>query len=346
MKMTDSRIIQLVPQIRNYTEIPDFCTFLGIRRGMPVDYHFLANGEHNCILDFFHPVNGRHLALRFNFKEQLGRTGQIRYEYNVLKMLFPCRHTPEPLFCDDSRQYFPYDLLVMEFLNGRKLDYGRDLHQAAECLADIHSAKIANPTSLEQSEHPLSDMLTECRKMFAFYCSSAGASAETIRKIESLLALGETMISDESEEIPYRCCINTELNSGNFIVGDSKTYLIDWEKPVLGDPAQDLGHFLTPTTTFWKSDVRLSNEAMDDFIEDYICAVDGRFDTLSIRRRSHIFIPLTCLRGITWCAMASAGYENRDFKARDSYTEQKIKAYLTDEFIENTADYLRHFISP
>jgi hypothetical protein len=44
--------------------------------------------------------------------------------------------------------------------------------------------------------------------------------------------------------------------------------------------------------------------------------------------------------------MASAGYENRDFKARDSYTEQKIKAYLTDEFIENTADYLRHFISP
>ena len=35
--------------------------------------------------------------------------------------------------------------------------------------------------------------------------------------------------------------------------------MIDWEKPLWGDPAQDLGHMLAPTTTFWKTDVICQN---------------------------------------------------------------------------------------
>ena len=64
------------------------------------------------------------------------------------------------------------------------------------------------------------------------------------------------------EEPVYRCCINTELNSTNFLIngGTYDNFLIDWEKPLYGDPAQDLGHFLAPTTTFWKTDVILSRE--------------------------------------------------------------------------------------
>ena len=53
MKMTNSKIMQRVPQIRTYTENPVFCASLGIPLGAHIDYHFLANGEHNCILDFF-----------------------------------------------------------------------------------------------------------------------------------------------------------------------------------------------------------------------------------------------------------------------------------------------------
>lgn len=71
-------------------------------------------------------------------------------------------------------------------------------------------------------------------------------------------------------DIPYHCCINTELNSTNFLVNDrddneKEAYLVDWEKPLYGDPAQDLGHFLAPTTTFWKTDVILDQEQMDAF---------------------------------------------------------------------------------
>ena len=88
-------------------------------------------------------------------------------------------------------------------------------------------------------------------------------------------------------------------------------YLVDWEKPLYGDPVQDLGHFLAPTTTFWKTDVILTEEEMADFTRKYIQAVNGRFDVSGIEERLNIFIPITRLRGITWCAMAWVEYQER-----------------------------------
>ena len=66
-------------------------------------------------------------------------------------------------------------------------------------------------------------------------------------------------------------------------------YLVDWEKPLYGDPVQDLGHFLAPTTTFWKTDVILTEEEMADFTRKYIQAVNGRFDVSGIEERLNIF---------------------------------------------------------
>ena len=57
--------------------------------------------------------------------------------------------------------------------------------------------------------------------------------------------------------------VNTELNSGNFLINEgARSYLVDWEKPLLSEAAQDLAHFLAPTTTFWKTDTILDREAV------------------------------------------------------------------------------------
>ena len=71
-----------------------------------------------------------------------------------------------------------------------------------------------------------------------------------------------------------------ELNSTNFLIGGEgkPNYLIDWEKPLFGDPAQDLGHFLAPTTTFWKTDVILKEEEIENFLNEYLKCVGARFD--------------------------------------------------------------------
>ena len=83
-------------------------------------------------------------------------------------------------------------------------------------------------------------------------------------QIRRLLELGQEKINEIRDYSGYRCCINTELNSGNFLMNGAgkDNYLVDWEKPLYGDPVQDLGHFLAPTTTFWKTDLILTEEEM------------------------------------------------------------------------------------
>lgn len=134
----------------------------------------------------------------------------------------------------------------------------------------------------------------------------------------------------------YRCCINTELNSGNFLINGKgrDNYLIDWEKPLYGDPAQDLGHFLAPTTTFWKTDVILKQDETDHFIRQYKTYVAGRYDVRGMEERLRLFIPITCLRGITWCAMAWVQYQEPGRLIRNKETFCKMEAYLEDGFLE------------
>lgn len=48
-------------------------------------------------------------------------------------------------------------------------------------------------------------------------------------------------------------------------------------------PPQDLGHFLAPTTTFWKTDVILDQDRIDAFLDTYIEKVNGRFDTTGLK---------------------------------------------------------------
>ena len=113
-----------------------------------------------------------------------------------------------------------------------------------------------------------------------------------------------------------------------------ENYLIDWEKPLYGDPVQDLGHFLAPTTTFWKTDVILTEEEMTDFTRKYIQAVNGRFDVSGIEERLNIFIPITCLRGITWCAMAWVEYQEPGRLIRNEETFKKMEDYLNQDFLD------------
>ncbi len=54
-------------------------------------------------------------------------------------------------------------------------------------------------------------------------------------QIRRLLELGQEKINEIRDYSGYRCCINTELNSGNFLMNGAgkDNYLVDWEKAAL-----------------------------------------------------------------------------------------------------------------
>ncbi len=322
--------------LRIYTELESYKKALNIPENVNVEYHALAQGEYNINYWFIHPVTEKKLVLRVNTGSQMHLEEQIIYEYNALKLIKNSGHTPRAVFVDGSKKYLDYGVMVMEFLEGIALDYRKDLDIAAECLADIHSVPVGENEGLIMPLNPLQAILDECNEMVQTYYNSELADPDKKEQIKRLLEAGQKKVDKIKDYKGYRCCINTELNSGNFLInGEGKSnYLIDWEKPLLGDPVQDLGHFLAPTTTFWKTDVILSEEEMKEFMEKYIRAVDGRFDVTGMEERLNIFIPITCLRGITWCAMAWVQYQEPGRLIRNEETFKKIESYLSNEFLD------------
>lgn len=322
--------------LREYVNRPEYLAELGIPKDADVQYTLLAQGEYNINYFFIHPVTGEKLILRVNTGSQMHLANQIAYEHQALKYLQLAGRTPIPRYLDASLKYLDYGIMVYLYLEGEPLDYRTDLNLAAECLADIHSVKIPKDNQLILSVNPLQEILDECRQMVQTYYQSPLGDTDKKKQIERMLQYGQKKIAETIPYAGYRCCINTELNNANFLInGPGKpNYLIDWEKPLFGDPAQDLGHFLAPTTTFWKTDIILSEDAVKKFVIQYKDAVAGRFDVDNIEDRVNLFLPINCLRGITWCAMAWVEYQQPDKLILNEFTRKKLDAYLEQEFLD------------
>lgn len=316
-------------KFQNYLHSEAFLGPLGIPSGTQLDFAPLGRGEYNANYTFTHP-NGQKLVLRINTGSQMHLEDQISYEFSALHNLEPSGRTPKAFFCDSTM-----NCLVMEYLPGRPLRYETDLSAAAEIFADIHALPIPEGCRMLEPENPLEAIIDECRQMVSLYYSWDQADPVVTRLLETL----EKEISSKDLSAPQgirKCMVNTEVNSGNFLINPgAKSYLIDWEKPLISEPAQDLGHFLVPTTTFWKTDVILSPKEIQHFVSCYRQAVAGRFETESLMERLPLYFTVTCLRGVTWCSMAYREYSRPGRAIANADTYEKIKSYLQPDFLEN-----------
>lgn len=254
--------MERIAGLKEYVAWKQYRSALGLPDQVTEEYRMLAQGEYNRNYLFTHPVTGRKLVLRVNCGSQMHLEHQIQYEYETLKLLRQSGRTPRPFYADGSLEKIPHGIMVMEFLPGHAMDYRTELSFGAECLADIHSVRVGSGSHLVRPEDPLEAILTECEAMVRIYMDSDLGDRDIKMKIRQMLDRGWKRCREATACNGYECCINTELNSTNFLInGEGKgNYLVDWEKPVYGEPAQDLGHFLAPTTTFWKTDVILTPE--------------------------------------------------------------------------------------
>ena len=341
-------------EIYIYAENKAYRDALGLPKDRTEEYTVLAQGEYNKNYLFTHPVDGKELVLRVNYGSQMHLNHQIEYEARALSLIESSGRTPCVYYVDGTDEAPGSGILVMDYIEGRALDYTNkeELAGAAECLADIHSVHIdgnctidADPDNLPSDAEALISpkgtmkaVLNECEDMLAVYLAAEIAPDDKKKRLRALLDAAWKLTDRESES-PYLCCINTELNSTNFLVdmkaSGLEVNLIDWEKPLYGDPAQDLAHFLAPTTTFWKTDVIFDEKTVEGFIDSYMRAVSGRFDVSGLKERTLDLIPITCLRGLTWCAMAWVQYRDPDKKLVNESTAKKLDGYLNEGFIKD-----------
>lgn len=322
--------------LEEYVKRQEFLDELNIPKDSKIDFQLLAQGEYNINYLFTHPVTKDNLILRINTASQMDLSNQIEYEYKSLLQLKESNRTPIPIYMDGSKRHLDYGVLVMNFLQGIPLDYKKDLYIAANCLGDIHSVAVEENSHLLCPKNPLQAIIDECQTMIQTYYNSDFGDEEKKKQIKRMLNIGQEMIKSTEGYKGRRCIVNTELNSSNFLInGENKNnYIIDWEKPILGEPAQDLGHFLAPTTTFWKTDVILSQGEIKKFTGEYIEVVGNRFNTNDIEGRLNLYLPITCLRGITWCAMAWVQYKDPNKLIRNEFTAKKLDDYLSKDFLD------------
>lgn len=170
-------------------------------------------------------------------------------------------------------------------------------------------------------------MFNEFETMFSHYRAWDKKDREIEGWIQKLLAIAESLGLSDSIKTPS--IINTELNNRNFIIGETKesSYLIDWEKPLIGDAEQDLAHFTVPTTTKWKTDKVLTREEVDSFLDLY-----EAYRPLDRKLFDKYYI-FNCLRGISWSSMARVEYDGARALSNDE-TLEKIKLFTSVDFID------------
>ena len=293
----------------------------------------LGAGEYN--INFTFDEGDLKKVLRINMKSQMNLENQIEYEYETLQLLKDSGVTPKPYDLVTQTNLLPYKYLTMEFLKGRPLNYQIDMYIAAYLLSKVHNTPYGD-NNLINAINPFQLMFDECKQMAGEYLAWDKADEKVSSYINRFLEKCLTLIP-EKYSIANPCIINTELNSGNFLIGEGKedSYVIDWEKALIGECEQDLAHFLAPTTTFWKTDIILSETEINEFLETY-----GNYRNFD-RKRFERYLIFNCLRGVTWCSMAFRQYSENDKMLMDDTTFKKIASYIELEFLEKVSAYFK-----
>ena len=319
---------------RNWKDVP-------VMKGYEFKVYPLAQGEYN--LNFLITSNSLRFVFRVNIGTQINRDDQILYEYKALELLKHSGVTPRPYFVDDSRQFFDRGILIMDYISGEALDYNRDLLDAAKLFAIIHQISVPEENNhLIHEDAPLSLIYKECAGLLQTYFDSELADPDIRGYLSNLKDWADAARSKESyfQQDPWPCIINTEVNSGNFIVDRERNslFLVDWEMPRWGDPSQDLSHFCSPLTTLWKTTWKMTNEKKRDFIRSYSQGIRSRHLRDTLVERVRLRDPFVYLRGISWSAMGWVAYQTEFEGMKNPDTWAKLQQYMNLEFIRSLFD--------
>ncbi|NOZ61364.1 MAG: aminoglycoside phosphotransferase family protein [Calditrichaeota bacterium] len=319
---------------KKYLEISRVQEIMGVSDAREIAVEFLAQGEYN--VNFLLKSPGKKTVLRLNTGSQMHLKNQIRYEFETLKLLEQTGVTAKPYFCDDSFALSPFGMLLMEFVPGRWLEYEKDYLKAVDVFARIHQIGYSENSPLIVADQPAREIFRECQSMATVYLHSPLGDLKIKKLLRDVFGSVQKIIDEYHEPVPWQrlALTNTEVNSSNFLIDDNsgQIKLVDWEKALFSIPAQDLSHFLVPTTTFWKTNFRFSAEQIEKFLKKY--AEMSGADYRELRREVDVFWYLTCLRGVSWCSMAFVEYLQPDRFLKNDFAFQKIKIYVTEKFIK------------
>ena len=326
----------------------------------------LGKGEHNANFLLTDAATGRRFVLRVCMVPQPFHARQVVYEYEALKALEGSGCVPVALYVVDGPAAPGKGVLVESFCEGSELDFDHlrpgDLACVAEMMADVHAVPVADDCPLHRPADPLEELYAECVARHEVWRGTAFEDARFERWIERFFKATRASIDAAPAPTGVRHIINTETLPSHFLLpatgagaapatgevprlrgagtaraagvsGHPGTFL-DWERPIVGEVAQDIAFFVAPSTTFWDSGYLFARSAVGPFVEEYWRAVGGRFGRGDFDARFEAYLRVSVLRSQTWFCKNAARYAPGADGHTTARTFEKWDTYVSDEFNE------------
>lgn len=245
-------------------------------------------------------IGNRHFLMRLNVESQSGLKNQIEYEYKTLQFLRPYKITPIPYFLDNTKKFFPYGLLIEEYIKGEKLIFSiESIKRVARTLAKLHSIPLSSDSDFFMHwENPLRQQFDSASDSLTKYRKRKTANKKLVLAGDRLLKKIETTLSSLESNFKPKSIVHTDLVPSNFIDMGNKAYLIDWEKARIDDPSYDIAVFCSKISNLWDSPAVLTADEKKTFIESYISETGDS----TIEDRMSQRLTLFNLHAVLWAA--------------------------------------------
>jgi len=305
---------------------------LGVQNMGSLEIHKMTPGSYN--LNFHISVGAKEFIFRVNIDQQSGLSKQVEYEYNTLKFLDGHGLAPDVFHMDDTRQYFEFDILIEQYLQGPHLSLEKShIPQVAALLAKLHSLDHHEVNFISWQD-PLKDTYEFVGNDIAHYKTRRTAEEKIIERSEK--ALAEIGLRKLKSDLAFQAdsLNHTDVGCDNFIRTAQGLRMIDWEKPRVDDCSYDLSCFLSEPAQLWCSPHVLTVEDREAFIEEY-ARLSGKNDEL-LRKKIRIREPMVSLHWILWGATKLCDLrEERTSPELLGAHEEKIFRYERIARVEN-----------
>jgi len=258
----------------------------------------MTPGSYN--LNFHVQVNRKVFIFRINIEQQSGLLNQVEYEFKILNFLAGHNIAPRAFHFDAGRDFFKFDILIEEYLQGPPLSLEQiDLSKVPELMAKLHAL---NPTGMPfvTWQDPLAATYELARNDLAEYMAKKSRNNKAVNLARELLKKAAPLVATRKNLFKADSLNHTDVAFDNFIVTTEGLRLIDWEKPRVDDRSYDLCCFLSEPTQLWCSSMVVDAEERERFLLNYARLSGQRLEL--ILEKVKIREPLVSLHWILWGA--------------------------------------------
>lgn len=296
----------------------------------------LPGGDYN--FNYRVETDAADVVIRLCIEPQSGRADQIAYEYRTLQILEPAGVTPRPLFIDESRTIFPYDILVEQYIDGGHLVFSIDsVRRVAKAMAQLHSIPIPEKSGLIARANPLREQYDAAQRDLERYSTRHSINPEILRIGAELLRRVQSVLPTVEHLFRPTSIIHTDPNPANIIDNGNQVYFIDWEQGRIDDPSYDVGAFFSDVLNRWASPRILTHDEKNSFLETYTTEMGND----SIRDKIALRVALYTLNASVWAANRIADVdEGKIDKNLGSQNYERYKAMANPEELQKVASSL------